>query len=88
MPLTFTADAIEDGDRMTINFAGYDGDKRVLCRVSREALDDLLAPNRSDDRMSIYRIYQGGIQSNASTKYDRGLFEADGSVMIRSADVV
>lgn len=87
MPLTFTDNAIHDADRMTVNFEGFEGGERVLCRVSREALDDLYAPNSLTDPISVYRQYAPGIQAIASRKYDRREFEAGRVVLVRSGDL-
>jgi hypothetical protein len=75
---------VKDRHTMTLIFTGeeqssiefrwleaFDGDKRVMVRVTREAATD---------------YERSLIQSVASDKYDRGQFEADGAVLVKTSD--
>jgi hypothetical protein len=83
MPLHFTDQAIESsGD---VRFAAYDEDKRVVCVVSQEALQDY-CDAATLGSMGAYEAYSGDIQAIASARYEGGLIEPDGTVIVRSAD--
>ena len=85
--LTFPSlDERYDSGRMVVTFWGQDGDKRVRCVISREALDDhFQGDNR--DRLEVFRSNRKTIEEEARRKYLGGNTERDGSVLIRTADL-
>jgi transcriptional regulator with XRE-family HTH domain len=79
----FRQDSITD----TIAFWGQEGDKRVLCRISREALEDHFS---DQDRLrpdAAFKKHRSDIEVLARRKYLLDQREPDGTVLIRTADV-
>lgn len=73
-------------DRMVLVFWGQDGETRVRCAISREALDDhFKADNR--DKLEVFQANRQAIEQHARNKYLAGDTEADGSVLIRTGDL-
>jgi fido (protein-threonine AMPylation protein) len=73
-------------EREVVFFFGYDGDSRVRCAISREALDDDF---RGDDRdkVEVFRENQAAIEQGVRQKYAVGDTETDGSVLIHSGEL-
>jgi len=85
--LTFPApDERYDSNRMVVAFWGQDGDKRVRCAISREALDDHFAGDNKD-KLEVFRANRKAIELKAGRKYLAGQTERDGSVLIRTTDL-
>jgi hypothetical protein len=83
--LAFPADKkIYDANRGAVSFEGFDKSKRVVCRVSREALEDALQINGADEQAMInaYETLKNQIQAAAERLYREGVVEADGSVTV------
>lgn len=73
-------------DRGVVVFWGQDGQKRVRCAISREALDDhYKGDNR--DKLEIFNEHRQVIEQDARGKYLAGDTEADGSILIRTGDL-
>ena len=71
---------------MVVTFWGQDGDKRVRCAISRDALDDhFQGDNR--DKLAVFRSNRKTIEEEARRKYLGRNTERDGSVLIRAADL-
>lgn len=85
--LTFPSpDERYDSNRMVVTFWGQDGDKRVRCAISREALDDhFRGDNR--DKLAVFRSNRKTIEEEARRKYLGRNTERDGSVLIRASDL-
>jgi hypothetical protein len=90
--LDFTRPGIVIHDEK-IAFQGVDRrgvpERRVLCVVSREALDDhgrLVGAGR-DERHEVFNEAMGHIFAIASRKYYEGLLEPGGSVLVTSDDL-
>ncbi len=69
-------------------FWGQDGTNRVRCLISREALDDHFSERdrlRSD---AAFEKHRSEIESFARQKYLLGRQEPDGSVLIRTEDLI
>ena len=84
MPLTPTGQVSErSGD---ILFAMRDGKKRVVCRITVEALDDVAHArlSTSKDRLGCFTKYRDRILKVASKRYDAG----EAKPIVRSADLV
>jgi Fic family protein len=73
-------------DREVVVFWGQDGERRVRCEISREALDDHFhGDNR--DKLEVFRANRPIIERAARAKYLAGRTEPDGSVLIRTLDL-
>jgi len=79
-------DETYDSNRMVVAFSGEDGDKRVRCAISREALDDHFHADNKD-KLEAFRANRQAIEEEARRKYLEGSTERDGSVLIRTADL-
>jgi len=75
-----------DGDRVA--FWGEDGKKRVLCRISRQAIEDHFSDKDRLRPKAAFEKHQKQIKALARRKYSFGQLEPDGTVMIRNSDVV
>ncbi|MGD0632152.1 MAG: DUF1488 domain-containing protein [Terracidiphilus sp.] len=70
-----------------IVFWGQDMAQRVRCAISREALDDHFhGDNR--DKLEVFRENRPAIEDIARSKYLSGRVEPDGTVLIRTADIL
>jgi len=67
-------------------FWAQDGDIRVRCQISREALDDHFGGD-GKDKLAVFRASRQAIEEGARRKYLAGCTEPDGSVLIRTADL-
>jgi Fic family protein len=74
-------------DRDVVVFWGQDGDKRVRCEISREALDDHFHAD-GKDKLEVFRANRAAIEQEACRKYLAGRTAADGVVLIRTMDLV
>lgn len=70
-----------------INFWGQEGDKRILMRITREALEDYFSDRARLNEEEAFRKYRKRIEVLARQKYLLGQLEPDGTVMIRGSDV-
>ncbi len=68
-------------------FWGEDGEKRVRCLISREALEDHFSDGGRLRPDAAFRTHRAEIEAFASRKYARGQLEPDGSILIRTADL-
>jgi Fic family protein len=75
-----------DNTRGTI-FWGEDGDKRVRCIVSREALDDHFSEGGTLLPDAAFQAHRVEIEAIASHKYALGQLEPDGGIIIRTAEL-
>jgi len=81
-----TSDHRTDTTHGTI-FWGEDGEKRVRCVVSREALEDHFSDGDRLRPDAAFRAHRAEIEAFASLKYARGQLEPDGSILIRTRDL-
>jgi hypothetical protein len=72
-------------DREVVVFWGQDGDTRVRCEISQEALDDNFDGD-GKDKVQVFRANRRAIEEFARQKYLAGQIEPDGSVLIRTMD--
>jgi len=73
-------------DREVVVFWGQDGEKRIECAISREALDDHFnGDNR--DKLEVFRANRQAIEEEARKKYLSGATQPNGSVLIRTLDL-
>ena len=75
-----------DFDRGTVIFWGQDGETRVRCAISREALDDHFRGD-DKDKLEVFSANRQAIEQEARRKYLDGETEPDGSLLIRTADL-
>ena len=68
-------------------FWGEDGEKRVRCIISREALDDHFSERGKFRPNAAFEAHRTEIEELASRKYALGELEPDGNIIIRTADV-
>jgi len=73
-------------DLGAVVFYGQDGDTRVRCLISREALDDHFGGD-GRDKLTVFRANRMAIEEKARRKYLAGRTEPDGSVLIRTGDL-
>jgi hypothetical protein len=77
MPLSNAdADAFADDLYLGITFAMLDGDRRVICRVSKAALEDRAAKDGLPETVvETFHRCRGDIEAIASRQYDEGSSE-------------
>jgi transcriptional regulator with XRE-family HTH domain len=86
--LTFAEEEFRyDSARGAVAFSGQDNKKRVLCRVSREALEDHFSEGGRLRPEAAFKKNRSGIEALARRKYVTGQREPDGSVLIRTGDI-
>ena len=73
-------------DRGVVAFWGQDGEARVRCEISREALDDHFGGD-GKDKLEVFRANRRAIEQEARRKYLAGRTEPDGSILIRTMDL-
>jgi Fic family protein len=71
--------------RKVVSFWGQDGEKRVSCEISKEALDDHFGADNKD-KIAVFRANRRAIEEMVRRKYLEGRTEPDGSVIIRTID--
>ena len=74
-------------DRGVVAFSGRDRQTRVPVAISGEALDDHFGGD-GRDKLEVFRANRRAIEDLAREKYLGGATEADGSVLIRTMDLV
>jgi len=74
-----------NSDRGVVVFWGQEGETRVRCEISREALDDHFHGDNKD-KLKVFRSNRRAIEEEARRKYLAGLSEAHGSILIRTLD--
>ena len=70
-----------------VSFWGEDGATRVLCRISRESLDDHFSNGDRLRPKDAFEKHRDEIEALARKKYLRGQTEADKSIAIRTSEV-
>ncbi len=85
--LVFADESIARDDSGALVFWGQDGETRVRCRISREALDDHFSDGDKLRPDAAFKKYRKDIETLARRKYLSGQREPDGSVLIRTNDI-
>lgn len=85
--LVFTDENVARDDSGAIVFWGQDGETRVRCRISREALDDHFSDGGKLKPDAAFKKYRKEIEALARRKYLSEQREPDGSVLIRTGDI-
>ncbi len=70
-----------------ITFWGQEEDKRILFRISREALEDFFSDRDQLRPEAAFKKYRKQIESIARRKYLGNEEEPDGTVLIRGQDI-
>lgn len=76
-----------DTGREAVAFWGEDAGRRVLCRISREALDDHFSENDRLGPEAAFAKHRKEVESLARRKYVLDQTESDGSVLIRTLEI-
>jgi transcriptional regulator with XRE-family HTH domain len=84
--LVFDEGANRDADD-SIVFWGNDGETRVRCRISREALADHFSEGNRVRPDAAFKKHRPAIEGLARRKYLLGRNEADGTVLINTLDI-
>ena len=86
--LTFDKDLASSYDiSRGVTFWGEDGEKRIRCRISREALDDHFSDGDRLRPEAAFKKYRSAIEALARRKYLVGQAEEDGTVLLKTDDV-
>ena len=85
--LVFTDEELNRDPTDAIAFWGEDGDTRVRCRISREALDDHFSDGDKLKPEAAFKKHRKEIEALARRKYLSGQREPDGSVLLRTLDI-
>lgn len=85
--LVFPDQDYQDDFGIGVIFWGQDGEKRVRCVISREALDDHFSDRDKLRPAAAFEKYRTQIESLARKKYILGKLEPDGSILIRTGEV-
>jgi transcriptional regulator with XRE-family HTH domain len=85
--LVFTDGTSSRDSTDAIVFWGQDGDARVRCRISREALDDHFSDGDKLNPEAAFKKHHKEIEALARRKYLSGQREPDGSVLLRTLDI-
>jgi transcriptional regulator with XRE-family HTH domain len=70
-----------------VTFWGQEGEKRIRCRISREALDDHFSDKDRLRPDAAFKKYRSEIEALARRKYLLDQLESDGSVLIRTDEI-
>jgi transcriptional regulator with XRE-family HTH domain len=85
--LVFTDEELARDAGDAITFWGQDGDTRIRCRISREALDDHFSDGERLKPEAAFKKHHKEIEALARRKYLYGEREPDGSVLLRTLDI-
>ena len=77
---------VYDPMREVVLFEGKDGDKVLLCAISREALDDHYGGDKKN-KLKVFHANRDSIEHEARRKYLAASIEPDGSIFISSDDL-
>jgi Protein of unknown function (DUF1488) len=87
LELTFPApDARYVFDRAVVVFWRQDGETRIRCEISEEALDDHFDGDRKNE-LKAFLAHPHEIEEIARRKYMAGRLERDGSVLIQTNEL-
>jgi transcriptional regulator with XRE-family HTH domain len=85
--LVFTDPASSYDMSRGVTFWGEDADKRIRCRISREALDDHFSDGDRLRPQAAFKKYRPAIEALARRKYLVGQSEEDGTVLLRTDEI-
>jgi hypothetical protein len=81
----FPASQLPNLDREVIHFVAIEACKQIECAISIDALEDHFGSARRK-HVDAFLSHRAAINGIAQRLIDRGRFEADGTVLIRTAD--
>jgi len=75
--------------KRVVEFVGRDGDKLVLCGVTKTALKDAASLRRAtvDKLLELYETHKVRIHLIAAAKYRLHRYDENGVFLVRSADL-
>jgi transcriptional regulator with XRE-family HTH domain len=85
--LVFSDEAYSRDSGDAITFWGQNGETRVRCRISREALDDHFSDGDNFKPEAAFKKHRKEIEALVRRKYLYGEREPDGSVLLRTLDI-
>jgi transcriptional regulator with XRE-family HTH domain len=85
--LVFTDEAFSRDSGDAIVFWAQDGETRVRCRISREALDDHFSGGDKLKPEAAFKKHRKDIETLARRNYLYGEREPDGSILLRTLDI-
>lgn len=85
--LVFPDKEFRDDFGVGVIFWGQEGNKRVRCVISREALDDHFSDRDRLRPDGAFQKYRTEIEALARKKYILGQLESDGSILIRTNEI-
>jgi hypothetical protein len=85
--LVFTDEEFARNAGDAITFWGQDGNTRIHCRISREALGDHFSDGDKLKPEAAFKKHRKEIEAFARRKYLYGEREPDGSVLLRTFDI-
>ncbi len=76
-------------EKQTIDFYGYDGTKKIVCRCSKEAIEDYyqLSEINPTKLLKMFTKIQSIVLHIARKKYFTNQFEVDKSILIKTSDL-
>ncbi len=90
----FRDDARWNDDRMAVEFTldlrDAERDRAIVCRVSREALDDAArrsGPLDREEALQLFERFKSEIKSAVDRKLKLALFDPDGSITVSTVDL-
>jgi transcriptional regulator with XRE-family HTH domain len=75
-----------DFSKDTVVFFGIDGSKNIKCQISREGLEDYF--DDSNNPVETFRKNRKRIEYEAKKKYLANKLEADGSILVKTEDLL
>jgi hypothetical protein len=85
MTINFSNVEAFDGIRQVVSFPADSNGKRIICAISREALQDNFGGNNIDP-LTCFKNNRNRIEHKAAVLINSKRFEQNGSILIRSAD--
>jgi transcriptional regulator with XRE-family HTH domain len=85
--LVFTDPASSYDMSRGVTFWGEDAEKRIRCRISREALDDHFSDGDRLRPEAAFKKYRPTIEGLVRRKYLLGQAEDDGTVLLKTEDI-
>jgi transcriptional regulator with XRE-family HTH domain len=76
-----------DSSHGAVIFWGQDGETKIRCRISREALSDHFSDRDRLKPEAAFTKYRRDIEALARRKYVSGQREPDGSILIRTGNI-
>lgn len=88
----FRQEARENFDRGTIDMIldldQNNGSKAIHCRVSREALEDRSGTSGEIALIELFARYRPEVETAIERRLKAGMFELDGSILVRSGELL